>query len=219
MWRRISYVTSNCPASSSSVTSRHLFSNMHFSFTIQMKIYEKVDYLVLQEITESKLIETPLLSKPSSCLVGYKTSIGNSFKCKYLQLYNIYTLLVKADIWETAWQVVFSRQPSLPKLQHYWSELYCIVEIQSTLVKQMILVESKTSTPSSSSVTSLHLTSNMPVSSTSRGFFNGESLSCFPTLPHHCCCLPPSPPSGQSLEQNWQSLQCFLSVLVPILVA
>ena len=46
----------------------------------------------------------------------------------------------------------------------------------------------------------------------------------FSTLPHHFCCLPPSPPSGQSLKQDWQSLQCFLlpynsSVLVPILVA
>ena len=69
---------------------------------------------------------------------------------------------------------------------------------------------------SSSSVKSLHYTS--------RGFFNWESLILFSTLPHHFCCLPPSPPSGQSLKQDWQSLQCFLlpynsSVLVPILVA
>ena len=64
---------------------------------------------------------------------------------------------------------------------------------------------------SSSSVKSLHYTS--------RGF-----SILFWTLPHHFCCLPPSPPSGQSLKQDWQSLQCFLlpynsSVLVPILVA
>ena len=111
-----------------------------------------------------------------------------------------------------------------PKTKEFVLNLWGLPKRLVSLVK--CEEESRMSPPSasSSSVTSLHLTSNMPFSSTSRGFFNGESLSCFPKLPRHCCCLPPSPPSGQSLEQNWQSLQCFLltyksSVLVPILVA
>ena len=38
----------------------------------------------------------------------------------------------------------------------------------------------------------------------------------FSTLPHHSCCLPPSPPPGQSLEQNWYFLQCPLLIGVQL---